>query len=93
MWLSAAAACLQLWLRSRALLGEFFGGGAGLALCLSRLLDLLESARAGEPARSLDLPPLLGQAAAELSALHAADRLFSITPLQLARRAPAGSAS
>ena len=78
--LFAAASCLQLWLRSRALLPAFFASGEGLALCLDRLLAPLGPSRAPKRHR------LLQRAAEELRALHEQDRLFSITPIQLAAR-------
>ncbi|MBC7923015.1 MAG: acyl-CoA dehydrogenase family protein [Ferruginibacter sp.] len=76
----AAAACVHTWLYNRDHLGEFFGKGEWLVLCLNRLLPT-----ASHPS---SLPKTyLENAAQELIRLYEADQLFSIVPLQLVNQA------
>ncbi|MFN2546356.1 MAG: acyl-CoA dehydrogenase family protein [Myxococcales bacterium] len=70
--LSAAAACVHLFDRSRDVLDPFFGSEQGLAACLDRLL--------GGPAR------LPAEATAAMLRIHREDKAFSVVPVQLARR-------
>ena len=77
--LSAAAACVHMWVHNREHLGDFFGRGEWLTLCLHRLLNRLR------PTTEL-WPRACSQAvAAELVRLYNEDKLFSILPVQLAR--------
>jgi alkylation response protein AidB-like acyl-CoA dehydrogenase len=79
--LEAAACCVHLWLHNREQLGEFFGRGDWLVLSLERLLLRLGQRR-GEvlPAKHEE------RVAEELERLFEEGRLFSVVPLQLARR-------
>lgn len=77
--LHAAAVCVHLWVYNRQLLGDFFARGEWLVLALDKLLTNLRP-------RIIPLRhPYREKMALELLRLHAADRLFSIAPLQLAR--------
>lgn len=73
-----AAACVQLWLHNRETLGDFVASGTWLVLCLHQLLTRLDP--------NIDpLPtPVMDRAVAELRSMFDGDRLFSITPVQLA---------
>ncbi|MBD2439004.1 acyl-CoA dehydrogenase [Nostoc sp. FACHB-110] len=77
--LHAAAVCLHIWVHNRTQLGDFFGKGEWLALCLHRLL--------GSLGQSLDTVPTAYRenAAQEMQKLYAQEQLFSIVPLQLAK--------
>ena len=76
--LHAAACCLHMWLYNRHLLGEFFGQGEWLVLCLHRLLRSLR------PLPYFISRDYLENAAQELLKLYKAEQLFSIVPIQLA---------
>jgi alkylation response protein AidB-like acyl-CoA dehydrogenase len=72
----AGAACLLLWRRNRGRRDDFFGRGAWLPLCLSRLA-------APDVTTAAD-PELEAEATDELFRLYRGDRLFSLVPLALA---------
>ncbi|MFL6335771.1 MAG: acyl-CoA dehydrogenase family protein [Pyrinomonadaceae bacterium] len=74
----AAAACVQMWLYNRRLLGVFFGKGEWLALCLDRLR------RRFHPNRSLERPSYVANVADEMVRLYREGRLFSVAPFRLA---------
>ena len=84
-YLHAAIACILMWVHNRspqqparAALGEFFAKGEWLVLSLHRLL--------GHFRMSLTAPPQVyyENVVQELLRLHAADKMFSIVPFQLA---------
>ena len=84
-YLHAAIACILMWVHNRspqqparAALGEFFAKGEWLVLSLHRLL--------GHFRMSLTAPPQVyyENVIQELLRLHAADKMFSIVPFQLA---------
>jgi hypothetical protein len=79
--LEAAACCVHLWLHNRERLGEFFGRGDWLVLSLERLL-----VRLGQRRNEVLPAEHEERVAEELERLFAEERLFSVVPLQLARR-------
>lgn len=78
--LHAAAASLQLWLKSRDVLGGFFADGKWLVLALEKLLTERPIARGGYDARWVE--PVLS----ELWERHLQDRSLGVVPWQLAGR-------
>lgn len=76
----AAAASVQLWVRSGSLLGPYIAEGSWLALGLDRLLGVFDAPR--PPRRH----PALALAAEELSFRLDADLALSIAPMRLASR-------
>jgi len=80
--LQAAAACIQMWLYSRQLLGEFFARGTWLVLALERLLESL-----GQPSH-VSSPSHVDELAGELVRRFDEALLFGIAPLPLARPHP-----
>lgn len=85
-YLHAAMACILMWVHNRspqpptrAALGEFFAKGEWLVLSVHRLLCHFRM--------SLTAPPqaYTENVAQELLRLHAADKMFSIVPFQLAK--------
>ncbi len=83
----AATACLHMWLHNRHQLGEFFAQGKWLVLCAERLLAQLTPERPAVPLVYYET------VADELLRLHAADKIFSIVPFQLASMASPGAAT
>jgi alkylation response protein AidB-like acyl-CoA dehydrogenase len=79
--LYAAACCLHMWISNRGRMGEFFDRGEWLALSLDRTL---RSMRPNCRAAMQSYRENMGR---ELCRLYREDRLFSITPLRLARAA------
>ncbi len=77
--LEAAACCLHLWLHNREHLGEFFGRGDWLALCLERILKKLGE-RGVAVAGGTE-----GRVWGEMVRLYEGDRMFSAVPFRLAR--------
>ncbi|MBE9068301.1 acyl-CoA dehydrogenase, partial [Leptolyngbya cf. ectocarpi LEGE 11479] len=77
-YIHAAAACLHMWLYNRSQLGDFFAQGTWLILCADRLLAQLTPDRPAVPLADYET------LAEELLRLHAADKMFSIVPFQLA---------
>jgi alkylation response protein AidB-like acyl-CoA dehydrogenase len=76
--LYAAAACIQIWLRNRDRLGEFFRKGEWLALGLNRLRRSLGG---GDAAGA---PEMVDRVAQELERRYRERRAFAIVPLDLA---------
>jgi hypothetical protein len=84
--LHAAAACFHVWRHNAWVRSPRYGHGSWLALGLERLLATFR------PGLPLHREPAYARMAELLLHLHREDRLFSLTPLQLARReAGAGS--
>lgn len=77
-YIHATAACLHMWLYNRSQLGDFFANGTWLILCADRLLAQLTPDRPAVPLADYET------LAEELLRLHAADKMFSIVPFQLA---------
>ncbi len=77
--LHAAAACLQMWVYNRTILGEFFAKGEWLVLSLHRLLRSLR------PLPYFISEAYLENVAQELLKLYKEDKIFSIVPIQLAQ--------
>jgi alkylation response protein AidB-like acyl-CoA dehydrogenase len=73
-----AVSCIQMWLHNRESLGSFFASGHWLVLCLHQLLSGIDSSVEPLPT------PIIDRALAELLSMFEQDRLFSITPVQLA---------
>lgn len=84
-YIHAATACLHMWLYNRHQLGEFFAQGKWLVLCAERLLAQLTPERPAVPLAYYET------VAEELLQLHAADKMFSIVPFQLAESTPVAS--
>lgn len=80
--LHAAAACLQMWLRNREALGEFFARGEWLVLCLERLMANFH------PSRRSRASVYAATVAGELVLRYQENKLFSIIPLQLVGEVP-----
>jgi alkylation response protein AidB-like acyl-CoA dehydrogenase len=78
--LYAAAACIQIWLRNRDRLGEFFRKGEWLALGLNRLRRSLGG---GDAAGA---PEMVDRVAQELERRYRERRAFAIVPLDLAEQ-------
>ena len=74
--LSAGAAALHLFVRSRGQLDPWFDEGGWLAVCLARVL--------GEPSPPVHLAALAGR----MASLHAEERAFAHNGLPLGRGAP-----
>lgn len=83
--LSAASACVHMWVYNRKILGDFFASGEWLVLCLHRLiLSLhLEQVEMGTGASLLQI--YVENVAQELLRLHSENKMFSIVPFQLAQ--------
>ena len=79
--LEAAACCVHLWLRNRERLGEFFERGDWLVLSLERLL-----LRLGQRRNEVLPAEHEERVAVEMERLFEEEQLFSVVPLQLARR-------
>ncbi len=76
-----AAVCVHFWLFNRTHgLGAFFDRGAWLICCLERVLCLFE------PLREEIEPQILEEVLIEMDCQFNEDRLFSLVPIQLARR-------
>ncbi|HLO02132.1 MAG TPA: acyl-CoA dehydrogenase [Symbiobacteriaceae bacterium] len=76
----AGAAALALWLHSRRNLDAFMAGGQWLALGLQRVLAQLR------PSAVRRTSPWVKPVLDALVSLHEHDRLFSVTPVQLAAK-------
>jgi alkylation response protein AidB-like acyl-CoA dehydrogenase len=77
--LHAGAACLYLWSYNRNDLDEFFARGEWLALCLNRILTMIQPWRPSPPTEFVD------NVTEQMKQLYEEDRLFSLIPMQLAR--------
>lgn len=77
-YIHAATACLHMWLHNRHQLGDFFAQGQWLVLCADRLLGQITPNKPAVPLAYYEA------VAEELLQLHAADKMFSIVPFQLA---------
>jgi hypothetical protein len=86
--LYAAAAALHVWWANRGRFsgasGAFFDDGQWLALCLHRWIEQLHPGRAERVPRAFR-----ARAAAELQRRYEEDEMYSVVPLQLARRSGA----
>lgn len=76
--LHAAAACVQMWIYNRELLGEFFASGEWLVLSLNRLLKPFGHSQKVEQL-------YLEKVVQEMLKLYNENKLFSIVPFQLAQ--------